>query len=80
VEDNGRGIPEALRPKIFEPNFSTKTGGSGLGLAIVRQCVLDLQGAIGFESEEGVGTTFWLRLPLASDAQPPEASENQTAG
>ncbi len=79
VEDNGRGIPEALRPKIFEPNFSTKTGGSGLGLAIVRQCVRDLQGAIGFESEEGVGTTFWLRLPLASDEQLPEASENQTA-
>ncbi len=72
VEDNGRGIPEALRPKIFEPNFSTKTGGSGLGLAIVRQCVLDLQGALGFESEEGVGTTFWLRLPLVSDEQPPE--------
>ncbi|SHK37751.1 HAMP domain-containing sensor histidine kinase [Rhodothermus profundi] len=74
VEDNGRGIPEALRPKIFEPNFSTKTGGSGLGLAIVRQCVMDLQGTIGFESEEGVGTTFWLRLPLASDVQSTKAS------
>ncbi len=75
VEDNGRGIPEALRARIFEPNFSTKTGGSGLGLAIVRQCVLDLQGTIGFESEEGVGTTFWLRLPLASEAHPANGPE-----
>lgn len=67
VEDNGRGISAALRPRIFEPNLSTKTGGSGLGLAIVRQCILDLRGTIGFESEEGVGTTFWLRLPLVPD-------------
>ncbi len=64
VEDNGRGIPKALRPRIFEPNFSTKTGGSGLGLAIVKQSIQDLQGSVGFETEEGKGTTFWLRLPL----------------
>ncbi len=64
VEDNGRGIPEVLRHRIFEPNFSTKTGGSGLGLAIVKQSIQDLQGSVGFETEEGKGTTFWLRLPL----------------
>ncbi len=65
VTDTGTGIPEDLRDKIFEPNFSTKTSGTGLGLAIVRQGVEALNGEIGFETEVGVGTTFWVRLPLA---------------
>ncbi len=65
VTDTGTGIPEDLRGKIFEPNFSTKTSGTGLGLAIVRKAVEDLHGEIGFETRTGVGTTFWIRLPLA---------------
>ena len=64
VRDFGSGIPEPLRAKIFEPNFSTKTSGTGLGLAIVKKAVEDMGGEIGFETEEGAGTTFTLRLPL----------------
>ncbi len=64
VTDTGTGIPAPLQEKIFEPNFSTKTRGTGLGLAIVKKSIEDLQGSIGFETEEGVGTTFWVRLPL----------------
>jgi two-component system, NtrC family, nitrogen regulation sensor histidine kinase NtrY len=65
VEDRGTGIPEALRPRIFEPNFSTKTSGTGLGLAIARKAIEESGGSITFETEEGTGTTFTLRLPLA---------------
>ncbi len=64
ISDNGAGIPEELRGKIFVPNFSTKTSGTGLGLAIVRKSVEDLHGEIGFETGENSGTTFWVRLPL----------------
>jgi len=63
VEDTGVGIPEALRPRIFEPNFSTKTSGTGLGLAIAKKAVEESGGTIAFETEENVGTTFTLRLP-----------------
>ena len=56
-----------MRSRIFEPNFSSKTSGTGLGLAIVKKSIEDLQGEIGFDSEVGTGTTFWIRLPLAED-------------
>ncbi len=64
VSDNGAGIPEDVRSKIFVPNFSTKTSGAGLGLAIARKSVEDLQGKIGFDTSVGHGTTFWVRIPL----------------
>ena len=64
VTDNGTGIAPAQRGKIFQPNFSTKTSGTGLGLAIARKSVEALGGAIGFETEVGTGTTFWVELPL----------------
>ncbi len=63
VADNGSGIPEELQDKIFQPNFSTKTSGTGLGLAIAKRSIEELGGAIGFETTEGAGTTFWIRLP-----------------
>lgn len=69
VADNGTGVPEELRGKIFEPNFSTKTSGTGLGLAIVRKGVEEMRGEIDFETEEGTGTTFWIRLPLVEWSQ-----------
>ena len=65
MADTGTGIPAELRDKIFEPNFSTKTSGTGLGLAIARKSVEEAGGEIGFATEEGQGTTFWVRLPLA---------------
>lgn len=63
IADNGTGIPPDLRDKIFEPNFSTKTSGTGLGLAIAKKSLSELDGEIGFETTEGEGTTFWVRLP-----------------
>jgi len=64
VEDNGTGIAEAEKQKIFIPNFTTKTTGAGLGLAMVKQIVSNHNGEIWFETQEGVGTTFFIRLPL----------------
>jgi signal transduction histidine kinase len=72
VQDNGNGIPEPIRPKVFLPNFSTKQGGSGLGLAIAKRGVEHAGGNIWFESEEGLGTTFFLSLPLTFSTQPSE--------
>jgi signal transduction histidine kinase len=68
ISDNGTGIPEDLQDKIFQPNFSTKTSGTGLGLAIARKGIEELDGQIGFETTEGEGTTFWIRLPLSDEA------------
>ncbi|MEM1270718.1 MAG: ATP-binding protein, partial [Bacteroidota bacterium] len=64
VEDTGTGIPEEVRGKIFQPNFSTKTSGMGLGLALVKKTVDAMNGEIGFSTEEGRGTTFWMHFPV----------------
>ena len=69
VIDSGTGIPPEVRDKIFEPNFSTKTSGTGLGLAIAQKSIDDLGGTIGYETEEGEGTTFRVRLPLTESAE-----------
>ena len=63
ISDNGAGIPEAIRNKIFLPNFSTKEGGSGLGLAIAKRGIEHAGGSIWFETETGEGTTFFITLP-----------------
>ncbi len=65
VHDTGTGIAPELRERIFEPNFSTKTSGTGLGLAIARSSIEAMGGTMGFETEPGRGTTFWIRVPLA---------------
>ena len=67
VADNGSGIPESARARIFEPRFSTKTSGMGLGLAITKKAIEDLGGRIGFETADGAGTTFEVSLPLAGE-------------
>ncbi len=65
VADSGAGIdPESL-PHIFEPFFSTKPEGSGLGLALVHRAVQDHGGDIEVRTDQGTGTAFTLRLPLA---------------
>ncbi len=65
VRDNGKGIPEEIRGRVFEPKFSTKTSGMGLGLAMVRKIVQTSGGRIYFETEVGAGTTFIIELPAA---------------
>ena len=66
IQDNGTGIPEDKKDKIFVPNFTTKTTGMGLGLAIVKNIIEAAQGSIRFETQEDVGTTFFIELPIAS--------------
>lgn len=68
IEDNGKGIPEEIRDKMFVPNFTTKTSGSGLGLAIVKGILESAGGRIWFETETGKGTIFYIELPLASQS------------
>jgi PAS domain S-box-containing protein len=68
IQDSGGGIPEHLQEQIYDPFFTTKAVGTGTGqgLAIARTIVVDRhQGALWFESKPGVGTTFFIRLPIA---------------
>lgn len=62
--DNGKGISEDIREKVFIPKFSTKEEGSGIGLAIAKRGVEHAGGSIWFESEENRGTTFFIEFPL----------------
>ena len=68
IEDNGKGIPEEIREKMFVPNFTTKTSGMGLGLAIVKSTIESAGGKIWFETDTGTGTSFYIELPLASQS------------
>ncbi len=67
VQDNGIGIPENMKSKIFLPNFTTKTSGTGLGLAMCQQIIESVNGHISFDSDEGVGTIFFVNLPLMKE-------------
>jgi two-component system, NtrC family, nitrogen regulation sensor histidine kinase NtrY len=61
-EDSGSGIAPELLPRVFEPNFSTRTEGMGLGLAITKKIIDDLDGKISIESTEGKGTIVRVEL------------------
>jgi two-component system nitrogen regulation sensor histidine kinase NtrY len=63
IRDNGTGIADDLREKIFSPNFTTKNAGMGLGLALVKNIVESSEGRVWFESVLGEGTTFFVELP-----------------
>jgi signal transduction histidine kinase len=64
IRDNGGGIPAQTRDKIFMPNFTTKSSGTGLGLAMSKSIAEQTQGDIWFETVDGEGTTFFVKLPL----------------
>jgi len=64
VNDTGVGIPEDVKPKLFTPMMTTKSKGQGFGLAVVKRMTEGLGGTVTFESIEGKGTTFIVRLPL----------------
>ena len=68
VKDSGSGIDEALRSKIFNPNFTTKSSGTGLGLAICKAIVEHAGGKIWFTTSTE-GTSFYVKLPLANNLQ-----------
>ena len=65
IEDNGDGIPEMHRQKVFTPYFTTKPRGegTGLGLSVVKQIVESYAGTISMRTEVGVGTTFEFSIP-----------------
>ncbi|MFN4360590.1 MAG: PAS domain S-box protein [Hylemonella sp.] len=79
VADNGRGIPEALQKKVFEPFFTTRLGqgGTGLGLHIVFNAVTRvLGGQISLRSQPGRGSVFELRIPrVAPSSEPAPAAD-----
>jgi C4-dicarboxylate-specific signal transduction histidine kinase len=63
ITDNGSGIPDKLKSKIFEPKFTTKSAGMGLGLGIVKNIIKSHKGKISFVSTQKKGTTFSIVLP-----------------
>ena len=63
VMDNGNGIPDQIKDKIFEPKFTTKTSGMGLGLGIVKSIIESHGGEIEYVSRKNKGTTFTITLP-----------------
>ena len=63
VKDTGVGIPESVKSKLFTPMFTTKSKGQGFGLAVIKRMTEALGGTVSFESQEGRGTTFIVRLP-----------------
>ncbi|KLU07137.1 two-component signal transduction [Rhodopirellula islandica] len=73
VRDSGKGIPEDVLPKIFDPYFSTKAGpdetgkgGTGLGLAACKEIIDEHKGRVRVESSVGRGTAFIIRLPISA--------------
>jgi nitrogen fixation/metabolism regulation signal transduction histidine kinase len=72
VRDSGKGIGKQEGPLIFTPYFTTKESGTGLGLPIVERIVNDHGGAIWFNSAEGMGSTFFIDLPVSGADSPGE--------
>ena len=64
VEDNGCGISEDKKTKVFVPNFTTKSSGTGLGLAISKQIIENHKGRIWFKSKENKFTKFFIEIPI----------------
>ena len=75
VEDEGPGIPDALRDKLFSPFFTTKSDGLGMGLAICRAILQSLGGSIRCQNRPGDGAAFHVELPLAIVASAQASSE-----
>ena len=66
INDNGIGIPDAIKDKVFLPNFSTKETGSGIGLAVAKRGIEHAGGRIWFETKTGEGTSFFIEIPLVN--------------
>ena len=68
MSDNGPGIPESVRDKVFQPFFSSKEEGTGLGLSIATRIIADHGGRLELESKQNEGATFIITLPLGRSA------------
>jgi signal transduction histidine kinase/ActR/RegA family two-component response regulator len=81
IRDYGCGIPADVRPRIFDPYFTTKPGGSGLGLATAYAIISKHGGNVIVDSTPGLGSVFTIDLPASYDvppATPPVATKTQT--
>jgi signal transduction histidine kinase len=67
VEDNGPGIPDAVRERVFQPFFTTRAGGTGLGLAIVQKVVVTHNGRVAVGGSPAGGARIQLTFPLAEN-------------
>jgi two-component system sensor histidine kinase SenX3 len=85
VTDNGIGIPRPHRSRVFERFYrvdqsrASATGGTGLGLAIVKHVASNHGGSVSVSSEEGLGSTFTLRVPLAAGVAKPAEDDRPPA-
>ncbi len=70
ISDNGIGMSDDVRDKIFEPYFTTKDFGSGIGLTLVYKVIKEHMGDISVTSKEGHGTTFTISLPIPQKETP----------
>lgn len=81
VADTGKGMPEAVRARLFtEDAISTKPGGTGLGTKIVGNVVKAHGGTITVDSAEGVGTSFTIRVPLVREGDARNGNQSATGG
>lgn len=82
-KDTGIGMTEEFQKRIFEPfaqehaGSRTKFAGTGLGMPITKKLVEKMGGTIAFESEEGTGTTFVIRIPFRTDTEMKDRTENE---
>jgi signal transduction histidine kinase/CheY-like chemotaxis protein len=79
IRDDGPGMSDRVRARVFEPFFSTKAGGTGLGLSTVKKIVEGTGGRIEVRSEPGEGTSFVVDLPEISSAPPPVSPPKPSA-
>lgn len=79
VSDDGTGIQQDMKSRVFEPYFSTKETGKGMGLALLKSLIKDTEGDVQLESKYGQGTTISLFIPIAQPeekiASPPSVNE-----
>ncbi len=80
IADNGPGVAEAIRDRIFSLHFSTKSKGSGIGLFTARMVIERLGGSLELDTEEGKGTTVLLRLPHAPFSETPISGDTTPTG
>lgn len=80
VEDNGPGIEDKIKERIFQPYFTTKKRGTGLGLALVKQSVDALGGAIDVATHKGEGTCFTIELPRIEESDRGRQKANRANG
>ena len=69
ISDSGSGIPDDIRAKIFDLYFTTRKDGSGIGLAMTYRIIQLHNGSIDVQSEQNIGSTFTLKLPLLASAE-----------